>query len=76
VQVNCVAEENKPAHGRDRDLGPMTLEVEWDIYILTTYLHAENEVDRSSRSKVIARISMQIALEVKGHQTFNHLCVL
>jgi len=41
---------------RDLDLGPMTLKLDRDIdtCILKTYLRTENEVARSSGSKVIA----------------------
>jgi len=39
---------------RDPDYGSMTLKLDGDIDILKTYLHNENEVARSSHSKVIA----------------------
>jgi len=38
----------------DLTLGPMTLKLDQDMGILTMYLHTENEVARSSSSKVTA----------------------
>jgi len=57
-QLNSVGGEHKPARGslccRDLDLEPMTLKLDRGIDILKTYLHTEDEVAMSSRSKVIA----------------------
>jgi len=66
IKINCVRGEHKTARFRffcDRDLAInlMTLKLERDLDIL-------NEVDRSSRSNVIALIekNTKIALKVKG----------
>jgi len=45
---------------------PMILKLDRDVNIFKTCLQTENEVTRSSRSKVIAYISTEIALKVKG----------
>jgi len=50
----------------DLDFGPMTLKLDRNEYILTTYLRTEKEVARSSHSNVTASITTKIALKVKG----------
>ena len=46
-------------HYFDLELGPMTLILKLDLDMLVTYLHAKNEVNRSSGAKVIIRIHTQ-----------------
>jgi len=57
-RINYVQGEHKPARRRfwrpDLDLCPMTLKRDRDMHILKSYLHTENKVARSSRSKAIA----------------------
>ena len=43
-------------HYFDLDIGPMTLVLKLDLDMVVTYLHAKNEVNRSSGSNVIIRI--------------------
>jgi len=53
----CHGSTNLRAAGfcdRDLEIKPMTLKLEGDLDILKMYLHIENKVARSSRSKVIA----------------------
>jgi len=83
VRIYFAAVSNKLSPRRDRfccrdlDLGPMTFKLDRDIDIFKTYLHTENKVAKSSRSKVTTSVSTKIALKVKGQgqmsQTFNHL---
>ena len=55
----------------DLELDPMTLISELDLDIIVTYLHAKNEVNRSSGSKVIVRIHTQTHTHTHRH-THGH----
>ena len=56
VQKLSSGKENETFGYCDLDFDPMTFTSEPDIDMVVTYLHAKNQVNRSSGSKVITRI--------------------